>query len=140
MGIEANLYEGEQVVRKFHPSWKNYWFWYLLGVIMLITILFTIFGILLIIVVELERRSTTYLVTDKRVIAERGLLSKKTNSTLYNKITDIETSQSFFQRIFNIGSIQINTAGSTEPEIIVRGVSPLQGVKKEIETAWDKAK
>jgi len=133
MGIEDNLHEGEKVFKKFHPSPLNYWFWYLLG---FFTIWFFFLGVLIIIWKEMERRKTTYLVTDKRIIKEVGIMGKRTTSTIYRKITDVHMTQSMIQRMLGIGNIILNTAGGEGPEIILSGIDNAPAVKKEIEKAW----
>lgn len=127
---------GEKAVRTFHPSFWNYWGWYLAALLCIITLLPFLLGILIIIWKELERRSTTYTITDKRVIKEVGILGKSTSSTIYQKITDVSSSQSFIQRMLGIGTVYINTAGGEGPEIIMRGIGDMPGVKKTIEDAW----
>jgi len=136
MAIEDNLYSGEKIMRKFHPSFWNYWAWYLFAALCILFILPLLLGVLVIAWKELERRSTTYLITDKRLMKEVGILGKRSISTIYQKITDIRSSQSFIQGILGIGDISINTAGGEGPEMNIRGIGDMPAIKKEIEQAW----
>ena len=116
MAIEDNLYAGEKVIRRFHPSPWSYWAWYLLAIFCVLLILPLPLGVIIIIWKELERRATTYMITNKRIIKEVGLLGKATSSTIYQRVTDIRSSQSFIQRLLGIGNIYINTAGERDPK------------------------
>jgi len=140
MAGENTTYADEKIIREFHPSFWNYWGWYLVAVLCIITILPLLLGVLIIIWKEMERRSTLYIVTDRRVMKETGLLGKNTNSTIYKKITDVRSSQSAVQRLLGIGNIAINTAGGEGPEIVLRGIGDMPGVKKTIEQAWSETK
>lgn len=136
MAIEDNLYSGEKILKTFHPSPWNYWVWYLIAIFCIITILPFLLGVLIIIWKELERRATTYMITDKRVMKEVGILGKHTGSTIYKKITDVRGSQSAIQRMLGIGNIYVNTAGGEGPELVMRGIGNMPAIKKEIEQAW----
>ena len=140
MAIEDNMYSGERIVRKFHPSPFNFIWSYLLGVVLiipgLVTVICPIIGVVLIIYTELDRRSITYMITDKRIMKERGIFGKTNSSTIYTKITDIHSSQSAIQSMLGIGDISINTAGGEGPEINIRGIGDMPSIKKEIEQAW----
>ncbi|VVC72211.1 Bacterial PH domain protein [uncultured archaeon] len=140
MGIEDNLSSGEKVVRKFHPSALNYWGWYAIGLVLILLILTSPIGLAVILYIELKRRGTTYLVTDRRIIKEVGIFGKASTTTIYSKITDIGMRQSAIQRIFGIGNIYIDTAGGDDMEIVIRGVGGVKRVKGEIEAAWSGAK
>lgn len=59
-----------------------------------------------------------YLLTTRRVIIKKGLLSVKVVSSLYDKITHIEVEQGFIDRIvMHHGTIIINTAGTNNDAI-----------------------
>lgn len=62
--------------------------------------------------------SHRYLLTTRRVIIKKGLLTYKLTSALYDKITHIEVDQGFLDRIImHHGKIIINTAGLNKGEI-----------------------
>lgn len=69
-----------------------------------------------------------YLLTTRRVIIKKGLLSVRLTATLYDKITHLEVDQTFVDRLFfHHGSIIINTAGVTKGEIVLKYVDyPLE--------------
>ena len=64
-----------------------------------------------------------YLLTTSRVIIKKGLFSVKLTSALFDKITNIEVDQSFFDRIFlHHGTIVVNTSGLNKNEMVLRYV------------------
>ena len=95
-------------------------------------------GILIIILVELIRRGNTYYITNKRVIHEFTFLSRKISSTTYDKIQDIHMTQNLIERIFGIGTIHINTAGTHFIEIKFKGIKEPISIKRLVETHYIK--
>lgn len=55
----------------------------------------------------LDWKNTMYTLTDKRIIIKRGLFSKEKISMPYNKVQDIDVSQSVLERILGAGDIVI---------------------------------
>lgn len=65
--------------------------------------------------------STKYLLTTRRIVVKRGVLTVKIAGALYNKITHIEVEQGFVDRIFlNHGTVLVNTAGSNKDELVLQ--------------------
>ena len=136
MAIDDNLYAGENVLSRLHPSAWNYFWVYLIGVVLILTLACSPIGILVLIWAYMDSHATTYLITDRRLMREVGIMGKATSSTIYQKITDIHSSQSAIQSMLGIGDISINTAGGEGPEINIRGIGDMPSIKKEIEQAW----
>lgn len=69
-----------------------------------------------------------YLLTTRRVIIKKGLLSVRLTSALYDKITHIEVEQGIMDRlIMKHGNIIINTAGGNKDEIHISAIDePIQ--------------
>lgn len=62
--------------------------------------------------------SHRYLLTTRRIIIKKGIFGVKITAALYDKITNLEVNQSFFDRILlHHGTIIINTAGVSKGEI-----------------------
>ena len=69
-----------------------------------------------------------YLLTTRRVIIKKGIFGVKVTAALFDKITNLEVSQGFVDRLFlHHGSILINTAGMNKGEISLKFVDyPLE--------------
>lgn len=64
-----------------------------------------------------------YILTTRRVIIKRGLISVKLISALYDKITHIEVDQGIMDRlIMKHGNIIVNTAGGNNDEIKISNI------------------
>ncbi len=55
----------------------------------------------------LSWKCAKYILTDRRVIIEEGLIRKNRSSIHYNKIVDVIFSQSFIERLMSAGDLQI---------------------------------
>lgn len=65
--------------------------------------------------------TTELAITNKRVIAKFGLISRKTVEISLHKIESIQVDQGILGRIFNFGSIVV--AGAGNPQAPVPGIS-----------------
>lgn len=64
-----------------------------------------------------------YLLTTRRVIIKKGLLSVRLTSALYDKVTHIEVEQSVVDRwLLKHGNIIINTAGGNKDELHIKAI------------------
>ncbi|MDI6737725.1 MAG: PH domain-containing protein [Nanoarchaeota archaeon] len=142
MAIHEELHEGEKIILETHPHRWVYAAWYAVGIVLmfslyglLIGIPYLAFGaflgILVIILAGILRRADNYYVTDKRIIHEYRLISRKVSSAFYTKVQDLHFTQNPFERILGIGTVHINTAGGADIELSFRGITP--AVKRIIE-------
>jgi uncharacterized membrane protein YdbT with pleckstrin-like domain len=76
----------------------------------------------------LECRATVLTVTGQRSILRRGILSKRTNEVRHEDVRNIQVGQSFLQRMFDVGSLAISSAGQGEIEIEISGIADPQKV------------
>ena len=67
-----------------------------------------------------RRRGTEIVVTDRRVILKRGLMSRYTAEMAVSKIETVDVIQSVWGRIFGYGTVVIRGTGA--------GIEPLRGV------------
>jgi membrane protein YdbS with pleckstrin-like domain len=77
-------------------------------------------GLLLLLGAWIRRRSTEIVVTDRRVIYKRGLLSRHTVEMNVSKIETVDVEQGLAGRIWSYGTVVIRGTGS--------GFEPLVGV------------
>ncbi len=78
-------------------------------------------GLLILLVWHLQNKSSKLTVTENEILYEEGLLSKVRSEINIDSVRTIRISQSFFQRIFGVGSVEIFTAGDNA-EIIAKGL------------------
>lgn len=133
MSIGEELHKGEKIEKVFGIHPLAFLWIYIFGGLISLTIIGAIFGIPLIILAEFYRRGNKYYITDKRVIHQFTFLSRKTSSVFYDKIQDVHFTQGLIGRIFGIGNVHINTAGTHLIEIIFKGIQDPVNVKRMIE-------
>jgi membrane protein YdbS with pleckstrin-like domain len=62
---------------------------------------------------HLQRRLTKIVVAADRLRYESGMLSRTTENIELSKVQDVRVTQSLMQRMFNMGDISLETAGSS---------------------------
>ena len=90
-------------------------------------------GMLLLLSWWLDCLGHRLVVTDRRTIFRKGLLSKFTNEVLHSHVRNIQINQSVFQRLMHVGSIGISSSGQAGIEIFIRGIPNPYDVKSIID-------
>jgi uncharacterized membrane protein YdbT with pleckstrin-like domain len=90
-------------------------------------------GLVVLLVWWLKNKGTVLTVTNERTILRRGLLSKSLNEVWHQDVRNVKLSQSFWQRIFGTGTLEISSAGQADVEIKVTGIPDPDDVKSVID-------
>ncbi len=100
------------------PAWKALWAPIVLGILLL-----PAFGIGLIVIMFtiILRYSREYAITNKRVYARGGILSRSNLDTSLDRITESGVSQGWLGRRFRFGNIYLNTTGGGGLPILTGG-------------------
>lgn len=109
--------------------------WFLSPLILLglVTLPFLGFGLIFLISAYLKYISTEIAITNKRVIAKFGFISRKTTEISIDRIESIQVDQGIWGRIFNYGSLVVSGAGT--PQAPIPGISePLEFRRAFIDT------
>ena len=81
-------------------------------------------------------KTHVYTITDKRVNFQGGILRYADRSVQYDRITNIEKSRNFFERIIGIESIWVHTAGFSgaqrKAEVVFEGLKNADHLLSEI--------
>src|SRR6185503_17079829 len=80
--VDSNLMAGEKVVYRAHTSVWSLMPMILLGILLLIAIV----GLFILIAAWIKYRTTEFAVTDRRVIAKTGLISRRTVEMFLDKV------------------------------------------------------
>ena len=126
--IEKNLMPGEQIEYRAKLHWLVFllpillfipaiWLFFIGGSVAKFIALILIFGVLVTgLHAVIERMTSEFAVTNKRVLIKTGLIRRHSLETLLSKIESIGVAQSIFGRILGFGTIVISgTGGSKEP-------------------------
>ncbi|MBD3675073.1 MAG: PH domain-containing protein [Planctomycetaceae bacterium] len=137
---------GEYDLFREHPAmFKNHPLGFILNIVLLITGFalikvggpFTMIasGVSLIIFAQwwVKCIGTTLIVTNEGTTVERGILSKSTNELWHSDVRNVQIQQTFFQRIMNVGTVNVSSGGQADIEIIVHGIPNPHQVHRIIE-------
>ena len=121
-----------------HPSWRALLAFYLGGAlgIAVIAVLVALvasvgLGVLvgvvllaaLVVVGYVRRMATRYIVTSQRLYIRRGLLAKREQQTRIERVQNVNTSQSFLERVLGVGVVDFDTAGTDDSEFRFVGIA-----------------
>lgn len=134
-----DLHPGEEVSFEGHPSWRallSFYIYGLLGIAVLTLILVLAdvsTGIVVAIAVALvalvvlagfvHRVATSYVVTNQRLYIRRGILSKRIQQTRIDRVQNVNTDQTFLQRVLFVGTVDFDTAGTDDSEFRFAGIA-----------------
>lgn len=112
--VDGTLQENEQVIYRGYIS-----LWSLLPhfVIGFILIFFYLLGLFIIAYAIIKYKTTELAITDKRIIAKFGWISRTSVELNMNKIESIQVQQTILGRIFNFGTLIISGAGNPQAPI-----------------------
>ena len=132
--VEGALIPGESVTYTGNISW-----WSLSHLIILGLILLPVFGIGLLfwIAAYIRYKTTELAVTNKRVIAKFGFISRHTVEMNISKVESIQVIQGVFGRLLNFGTLIIAGTGSQQAPI--PGISDPLSFRRAFMSAQDQA-
>lgn len=115
-----------------HPvMFKNHPFGFILSVILIPA--FGV-GIIIFLVWFLKTKALKLTVTDDDILFEKGLLSKERSELSLSSVRTVKVKQTFINRIFGVGSIEIFTAGDAA-EINIAGLPDPNRIRELIRAA-----
>ena len=138
---ESVLAPGERIVHRCAVSHWNFALSYLIGVLCfvgaaavaymkwerspLIAAALTVAGVIVIMVALIRRGTTELVLTDRRIIAKRGFITRTTVEMTLAKVESLHVNQGLLGRVLNYGDVTVvGTGSSLEP---LRGISgPLE--------------
>jgi uncharacterized membrane protein YdbT with pleckstrin-like domain len=144
------LHSGERLVFEGHPSWRSVLRFYVIGVILVgvavaigalasgtgVAIGAGAVALVILVLVGLVKRSAIhYVITTERLQIRRGILAKSTQETRIERVQNVNTKQSLFERLLQVGTVDFDTAGTDDSEFRFVGVSN----PKEVVRAVDRA-
>jgi uncharacterized membrane protein YdbT with pleckstrin-like domain len=145
-----DLHSGETIIYEGHPSWRSILDFYAKGLVVAILagaigwfalshgagigVLVGVFA-LAVLVGLLKRIGTTFVISDERLHIRRGLFSKSIQQTQLERVQNVNTTQSLFERLLRVGTVDFDTAGTDDSDFVFNGV----GSPAEVVAAVDKA-
>ena len=139
--VESVLAPGERIVHRAAVSHWNFVLSYLLAVLFVagaigalylqterrtaLALLAALIGVLIIIVTLVRRATTELVLTERRIIAKRGFITRDTVEMNLAKVESLHVNQGLLGRLLGFGDVTVvGTGSSLEP---LRGISgPLE--------------
>jgi uncharacterized membrane protein YdbT with pleckstrin-like domain len=133
-----DLHPGEEIVFEGHPSWRGVLSFYLkglgialaIGAILLFAVstgigilAFAIVMALVIVVGLIMRMATRYVISTERLNIRTGILSKHVQQTNIDRVQNVNTEQTFFDRLLRVGAVDFDTAGTDDSDFTFHGVA-----------------
>jgi uncharacterized membrane protein YdbT with pleckstrin-like domain len=148
----------EKIYFGFHPSRFVYWKWYMISLIVILLgsipllSLFDIIplelslfqdydlyifsaipliGLIPLLIAEILRHSDLYVLTNERIIEKTGLFNVKENSVEWRNVVNYTFTQSFAEKMFNIGTVRLYSSGGVEhqAELVIKKTSHIKKIK-----------
>ena len=97
-------------------------------------------GVLLLLLLWIRVKSSSYRLTTQRLFVRRGWLAKHVNELELYRVKDVVVDQAGLQRLLGYGTITVLAADDTTPEVDLVGVSSPTKVKEMIRTQYRAAR
>jgi len=119
--MRTPLHKGEKIILVTHKSWTALVLPLLIGIAGCVAAYFigfiqhwgwiaAVLGLGFLVLKYYAWKATIWVVTNYRVIYEAGLSSHSGKENFLDKINDVDYKQTFMERIFNYGQVEIQTA------------------------------
>lgn len=83
----------------------------------------------------IRRAATTYTVTDRRLMIERGVLTRSVQQTHLSYVQNVASRQTLRQRLLRVGSIHFDTAAGADYDFSFRGISEPRRLVRDVDQA-----
>jgi len=100
-------------------------------VVVVVVIVFVLAGLIAL----ARRRATTYTITNQRLTIQKGLLSRALHETRLERVQNVTTRQSLFERLLRIGTVDFDTAGEAGFDFAFRGVADPRVIVQTVHSA-----
>lgn len=82
---------------------------------------------------KLKTLSAAIEITNKRSVLRRGLLSKATSEVVHDNIRNVQVTQTFWQRVWRVGSIGLSSSGQDGIEIEIGDLPDPERIRRMID-------
>ena len=124
--IKSTLPDNETIEMEISFHWTHT----LVAWLYLLVLGWLIIGVFLFISMYLEKWTTERALTNRRLILKRGFIRRKTEEISFNRVEEVNLSQSILQRILGSGDIKVTGTGAGE--IALKNIDDPLDVQKKI--------
>jgi uncharacterized membrane protein YdbT with pleckstrin-like domain len=124
--IRSTLPDNETIEMEISFHWTHT----LVAWLYLLVLGWLIIGVFLFISMYLEKWTTERALTNRRLILKRGFIRRKTEEISFNRVEEVNLSQSILQRILGSGDIKVTGTGAGE--IMLKNIDNPLDVQKRV--------
>ena len=124
--IRSTLPDNETIEMEISFHWTHT----LVAWLYLLVLGWLIIGVFLFISMYLEKWTTERALTNRRLILKRGFIRRKTEEISFNRVEEVNLSQSILQRILGSGDIKVTGTGAGE--IALKNIDDPLDVQKRV--------
>ena len=124
--IKSTLPDNETIEMEISFHWTHT----LVAWLYLLFLGWLIIGVFLFISMYLEKWTTERALTNRRLILKRGFIRRKTEEISFNRVEEVNLSQSILQRILGSGDIKVTGTGAGE--IMLKNIDDPLDVQKKV--------
>ncbi|MDA0845498.1 MAG: PH domain-containing protein [Proteobacteria bacterium] len=124
--IKSTLPDNETIEMEISFHWTHT----LVAWLYLLFLGWLIIGVFLFISMYLEKWTTERALTNRRLILKRGFIRRKTEEISFNRVEEVNLSQSILQRILGSGDIKVTGTGAGE--IMLKNIDDPLDVQKRV--------
>jgi uncharacterized membrane protein YdbT with pleckstrin-like domain len=147
----VDLLPDETLVWQGRPSWRStmsfYAKWIVIAIIPLVLggvlgqLLWGTTGAVVIIAIALivgwlRRLATRYTITDRRIVINRGILSRHEQRAHIDRVQNVQLTQSMFDRLFGVGTLDFDTAGTDDSDFRFIGIADPEELRDRIDREY----
>jgi uncharacterized membrane protein YdbT with pleckstrin-like domain len=148
---------GEEIFFHGHPSWRSLALFYAKGLVAAllagviagvvtrianhhvqagwVSVAVVVLFLALVVIGQVRRIQTTYSITNQRLTIQTGIFSRDVHQTRLERIQNVNSSQSLFERLLRIGTVEFDTAGESQFDFAFRGVGNPSGIVRTVDRA-----
>ena len=145
-----DLHPGEEIIYEGHPSWRSVMSLYAKGAVLGALVgaiiglaastaagIGAFCGVLAVFVLfALVRRIfVRYTITNQRLYLQRGIVARNIQQTRIERVQNVTTRQSVMDRLFRVGTVDFDTAGTEDASFAFAGVNDPSGVVASVSEA-----
>ena len=147
-----DLHPDENVLYEGRPAWRALLSFYVAGLLLAGVVIgiavaadFVAIGsgigiaivVLTLVIGYLRRLFTRYLITSQRLRISRGFIARKVQEARLERVQNVNYGQGFIDRVFNVGTVDFDTAGTDDAEFRFAWVADPEQVVRAVHTAMD---
>jgi uncharacterized membrane protein YdbT with pleckstrin-like domain len=126
----------EQTLFEIKPSFRAYLGWIIPSALLTLVGIGLILLPLVLLIVWIVISSTSYRLTNERLLIRSGWIAKSVQEIELYRMQDVALDQGILQRIFGVGSVSVVSIDKTTPRLMIKGIVNPEMIKEQIRKSY----